>query len=159
MFGISGTLCIEDEKLYQPMTSATQDYLTVKHSPSIDMMLRPSIHRSNGSLQDRQLPADWLKLGKFYTESEFFLEIGGIWNRGEMHHCLRGDGRHCVINISELRGGKRCFGVIAFVWFPFSIKFRDLAGWNSRAFCDGTRRYGVPGNENYESIVCMSVLY
>ena len=26
-------------------------------------------------------------------------------------------------------------------------------------FCDGTRRYGIPGNENDESIVCMSVLY
>src|SRR6218665_3986539 len=29
----------------------------------------------------------------------------------------------------------------------------------SRAFCVGTRGYGVPGNENDESIVCMSVLY
>src|SRR6218665_3234406 len=28
-----------------------------------------------------------------------------------------------------------------------------------RAFCVGTRRYGVPRNENDESIVCMSVLY
>ena len=28
-----------------------------------------------------------------------------------------------------------------------------------RAFCVGTRGYGVPGNENDESIVCMSVLY
>ena len=26
-------------------------------------------------------------------------------------------------------------------------------------FCVGTRGYGVPGNENDESIVCMSVLY
>jgi len=26
-------------------------------------------------------------------------------------------------------------------------------------FCVGTRRYGVPGNENDESIVCMSVMY
>ena len=26
-------------------------------------------------------------------------------------------------------------------------------------FCDGTRRYGVPGNENDESIFFMSVLY
>jgi len=32
----------------------------------------------------------------------------------------------------------------------------------SGLFCEGTRRYGVPGNENDESIVCqycMSVLY
>jgi len=29
----------------------------------------------------------------------------------------------------------------------------------SGLFCVGTRRYGVPGNENDESIVCMSVLY
>ena len=28
-----------------------------------------------------------------------------------------------------------------------------------QGFWDGTRRYGVPGNENDESIVCMSVLY
>jgi len=28
-----------------------------------------------------------------------------------------------------------------------------------QVFCDGTRRYGVPENENDESIVCMSVLY
>ena len=27
------------------------------------------------------------------------------------------------------------------------------------SFCVGTRGYGVPGNENDESIVCMSVLY
>jgi len=26
-------------------------------------------------------------------------------------------------------------------------------------FCVGTRRYGAPGNENDESIVCMPVLY
>jgi len=27
------------------------------------------------------------------------------------------------------------------------------------AFCDSTWQYDVPGNENDESIVCMSVLY
>jgi len=26
-------------------------------------------------------------------------------------------------------------------------------------FCDGARRYGVWGNENHESIACMSLLY
>ena len=30
---------------------------------------------------------------------------------------------------------------------------------NQGFFCVGTRGYGVPGNENDESIVCMSVLY
>ena len=29
----------------------------------------------------------------------------------------------------------------------------------SGLFCVGTREYGVPGNENDESIVCMSVGY
>jgi len=29
----------------------------------------------------------------------------------------------------------------------------------SGPFCVSTRGYGVPGNENGESIVCMSVLY
>src|SRR6218665_3569657 len=31
--------------------------------------------------------------------------------------------------------------------------------YNQGFFCVGTRGYGVPGNENDESIVCMSVLY
>jgi len=30
---------------------------------------------------------------------------------------------------------------------------------NQGFICDGTWWYGVPGNENCESIVCMSVLY
>jgi len=34
-----------------------------------------------------------VKLWKFSTECDHFSEIGEIWNRGEMHHCLRGDGR------------------------------------------------------------------
>jgi len=33
--------------------------------------------------------------------------------------------------------------------------FVPLSGF----FCVGTRRYGIPRNENDESIVCMSVLY
>jgi len=34
-----------------------------------------------------------VKLGKFSAESEkFFGNRREIWNRGEMHHCLRGDG-------------------------------------------------------------------
>jgi len=36
------------------------------------------------------------------------------------------------------------------------ISFRHHTAW---LFCHGTRRYGVPENENDESIVCMSVLY
>jgi len=37
-----------------------------------------------------------VKLGKFSTESEnVFGNRGEIWNRVEMHHCLRGDGSPC----------------------------------------------------------------
>ena len=34
----------------------------------------------------------------------------------------------------------------------------EVEGYTQCCFCDGTRWYGVPGNENDESIVCMSVL-
>ena len=39
------------------------------------------------------------------------------------------------------------------------IMYNVISVVKTRAFCDGTRRYGVPGNENDESTVCMSVLY
>jgi len=32
-------------------------------------------------------------------------------------------------------------------------------GKDQGIFCVGTRGYGIPGNENDESIVCMSVFY
>ena len=35
----------------------------------------------------------------------------------------------------------------------------ELGMVSAGLFCVGTRRYGVPRNENDESIVCMSVLY
>ena len=35
---------------------------------------------------------------------------------------------------------------------PGHLDFTFLQGF----FCDSTRRYGVPGNENDKSIVCMS---
>jgi len=40
--------------------------------------------------ENRKFFGEKVKLWKFSTESEIFSEIGGIWNRGEMHHCLRG---------------------------------------------------------------------
>jgi len=35
-------------------------------------------------------------LGNFPWSQNFFGKQGEIWNRGEMHHCLRGDGRPCM---------------------------------------------------------------
>ena len=36
--------------------------------------------------------------GKFSTVWKFLWNRGDIWNRGEMHHCLRGNGRPWIIH-------------------------------------------------------------
>jgi len=54
------------------------------------------LKRSSESLADenRNFLSEKVKRGKFLTESEkFFGNRGKSETRGEMHHCLRGDGR------------------------------------------------------------------
>ena len=45
--------------------------------------------------ENRKIFREKVKFGKFSTESEIFSETEGNLKQGEMHHCLRGDGRPC----------------------------------------------------------------
>jgi len=48
--------------------------------------------------EHRKIFGEKVKLRKFSAESEIsFGNRGEIWNRGQMHHCLRGDGRPWLV--------------------------------------------------------------